>query len=59
MEGGGGGAPDVGYGQAQRVGHKAGTTLKAPGGGGGSGQGLTLVHFSAQLERSLWDRGCA
>ena len=22
------------------------------------GQGLTLVHFSAQLERCLWDRGC-
>jgi hypothetical protein len=22
-------------------------------------QGLTLVHFSAQLERFLWDRGCA
>ena len=20
---------------------------------------FTLVHFSAQLERSLWDRGCA
>ena len=22
-------------------------------------QGLTLVHFSAQLERFLWDKGCA
>jgi len=22
-------------------------------------QGLTLVHFSAQLERFPWDRGCA
>ena len=22
-------------------------------------QGLTLVHFSAQLERSVWDGGCA
>jgi hypothetical protein len=22
-------------------------------------QGLTLVHFSAQLERLVWDRGCA
>jgi len=21
-------------------------------------QGLTLVHFSAQLERLLWNRGC-
>jgi len=21
-------------------------------------QGLTLVHFSAQLERFVWDRGC-
>jgi hypothetical protein len=21
--------------------------------------GLTLVHFSAQLERFVWDRGCA
>ena len=21
-------------------------------------QGLTLVHFSAQLERFLWDKGC-
>jgi hypothetical protein len=25
----------------------------------GSRQGLTLVHFSAQLERFVWDRGCA
>jgi hypothetical protein len=24
-----------------------------------SNQGLTLVHFSAQLERFVWDRGCA
>ena len=23
------------------------------------GHGLTLVHFSAQLEGFLWDRGCA
>ena len=23
------------------------------------GQVLTLVHFSAQLERFVWDRGCA
>ena len=22
-------------------------------------QGLTLVHFPAQLERFVWDRGCA
>ena len=22
-------------------------------------QGLTLVNFSAQLERFVWDRGCA
>jgi len=22
------------------------------------GQGLTLVHFSARLERFEWDRGC-
>jgi hypothetical protein len=22
-------------------------------------QGLTLVHFSAQLECFVWDRGCA
>ena len=22
-------------------------------------QGLTLLHFSAQLERFVWDRGCA
>jgi len=33
-------------------------------GAGGSGrcalsQGLTLVNFSAQLERFVWDRGCA
>jgi len=37
------------------------------GGGGGGGmpdaadaadQGLTLVHFSAQVERLQWDRGC-
>jgi len=25
----------------------------------GMRQGLTLVHFSAQLERIVWDRGCA
>jgi len=24
----------------------------------GAGQGLTLVHFSAQRERFLWDMGC-
>jgi len=24
-----------------------------------AGQGLTLVHFSAQLQRFLWARGCA
>ena len=23
-----------------------------------SNQGVTLVHFSAQLKRFLWDRGC-
>jgi hypothetical protein len=23
------------------------------------GQGLTLVYFSAQLERFVWDRSCA
>jgi len=35
-------------------------------GGGGDGEGdgsfeagLTLVHFSAQLERFAWDKGCA
>jgi hypothetical protein len=26
---------------------------------GAGRQGLTLVHFSAQLERFVWDRGCA
>jgi len=26
---------------------------------GREGQGLTLVHFSAQLERFVWDRGYA
>jgi hypothetical protein len=26
---------------------------------GGDWQGLTLVHFSAQLEHFVWDRGCA
>jgi hypothetical protein len=26
--------------------------------GGGGGQGLTLLHISAQLKRFLWDRGC-
>jgi hypothetical protein len=26
--------------------------------GDGVGQGLTIVHFSAQLKRFLWDRGC-
>ena len=25
----------------------------------GNRQGLTLAHSSAQLERFLWDRGCA
>ena len=25
----------------------------------GARQGLTLDHFPAQLERFLWDRGCA
>jgi hypothetical protein len=25
----------------------------------GGGQGLTLVHFSAQRKRFAWDRGCA
>ena len=29
------------------------------GGEGAHEQGLTLVHFSAQLERFVWDRGCA
>jgi len=27
-------------------------------GDAGHGQGLTLVHFSAQRKRFLWDRGC-
>ena len=35
---------DVGPGQARRA--------------AGRRQGLTLVHFSAQLKRFLWDRGC-
>ena len=26
--------------------------------GGHARQGLTLVHFSAQRKRFLWDRGC-
>jgi len=26
--------------------------------GAGGRQGLTLVHFSSQLKRSLWDKGC-
>jgi hypothetical protein len=25
----------------------------------GTGQGLTHIHFSAPLERFLWDRSCA
>jgi len=25
----------------------------------GTHQGLTLVHFSAQLERFVWEKGCA
>ena len=25
----------------------------------GAGQGLTLVHFSAERKRVLWDRKCA
>ena len=39
----------------------AGTGLvlrKKKGVAGGPGQGLTLVHLSAQLERFAWDRGC-
>ena len=30
-----------------------------PGAAAAATQGMTLVHFSAQLERCLWDRGCA
>jgi len=26
--------------------------------GAREGQGLTLAHFSAQLKRFVWDRGC-
>jgi len=47
-----------------------GSAMEAEGAGGrfrrlgsameeAKGQGLTIVHFSAQSERSLWDRGCA
>jgi hypothetical protein len=32
--------------------------LWTAGPGVGIGQGLTLVHFSAQRKRFLWDRGC-
>jgi len=28
------------------------------GSGAAAVQGLTLVHFSAQLKRFVWDRGC-
>jgi hypothetical protein len=31
--------------------------MDMPSGPGPWGQGLTLVHFSAQLERFVWDRG--
>jgi hypothetical protein len=39
------------------------STASSPSGGGSGGtdtlsQGLTLVHFSAQLERFSCDRGC-
>jgi hypothetical protein len=37
-------------------GHRAGLGRRAS---EAAEEGLTLVHFSAQLERFLWDRGCA
>ena len=33
--------------------------LEQPRPGGQGHEGLTLVHFSPQLERFVWDRGCA
>jgi len=36
------------------------SALQPDGGGGGDGgRGFTLVHFSAELERFVWVRGCA
>jgi hypothetical protein len=40
-------------------GHWNGHLVAMDGGAGAVAQGLTLVHFSAQLERLVWDRGCA
>jgi len=35
------------------------SSLRSLNGNSSVGQGLTLVHLSAQLERFLWDRRCA
>jgi alpha-ketoglutarate-dependent taurine dioxygenase len=47
-------------------GHVVYHIVKAPDGAGdtqfahlGNGQGRSLVHYSAQLERFVWDTGCA
>jgi hypothetical protein len=47
-----GGGVWVGTGPARRW------PLRRYGTGSPIHQGLTLVHFSAQLQRFLWDRGC-
>ena len=56
--------PTPDYGDSGRGGSGHGTGGggggKGKGGhaGGGHGQGRTLVHFSAQRKRFLWNRGC-
>jgi len=47
------------HGLGQAGGDGGGGGADVDGGSGGNGRGLTLVHFSAQLERFVWDRGCA
>jgi hypothetical protein len=65
------GGTSGGYGSGDRAGNSGGggavVDVAAADNGNGkgaaeaaaAGQGLTLVHFSAQLERFVWDRGCA
>jgi len=42
---------------SQKRGSQVEEQLQARGGTGAERQGLTLVHFSAQRQRFLWDRG--
>ena len=49
-------ACDGGVGESKREGGIVEHVLQ--GQAGAARQGLTLVHFSAQRKRFLWDRGC-